>query len=102
MSQPGDYTGPGALLGGHLGAVCHFRDFADVLLEESCGGAYAGSLADPEEYDDPTANGSKEAVEASLSRRKQKPSYDMCRRVWTLHNNLGHAEMHNVSQQIAN
>ena len=26
----------------------------------------------------------------------------MCRRVWTLHENLGHADLRNVSQQIIN
>ena len=36
------------------------------------------------------------------SKRKRKPSHDMCRRVWNLHENLGHAEMRNVSQQIMN
>ena len=43
-----------------------------------------------------------EAVIAAESIRKRKPSHDMCRRVWTLHENLGHAEMRNISQQIKN
>lgn len=38
VSQPGDYTGPGALRGGDLGAVYHCRECVDVSLGESCGG----------------------------------------------------------------
>ena len=97
VSQTGDYTGPGALRGGSLGTVCHSR-----ISDEGSTGIDTDGVIDPEEDDDPTGKGYKEAVVASLSKRKQKPTYDMCRRVWNLHENLGHAEMHNVSQQIKN
>ena len=89
VSQMGDYVGPNALLGGSLGTLCH----------SLCGVACAGRLQDFDENDQLTG---KEAVVASLSKRKHQPSHDMCRRVWNLHENLGHAEMRNVAQQIVN
>jgi len=89
VRQKGDYTGKDALLGGSLGTLSYSQ------FGLSC----VGTAQDIDEDAPPVG---KEAVVASLSKRKRHPSHDMCRRVWNLHENLGHAEMRNVAQQIVN
>jgi len=79
VKEQGDYSGPGALLGGSLGATTVIPDAFDE--------------------DDPPAEGTK-AVVAAESIRKRKPTHDMCRRIWQLHENLGHSEMRNVAHQV--
>lgn len=78
VKEAGDYIGPGALLGGNLGATSR-------LVDES---------------DDEQSAVRTKGVVASDSIRKRKPTHDMCRRVWQLHENLGHSEMRNVAEQI--
>ena len=47
-----------------------------------------GAFPDEDEDEDPTVNGHKEAIGVSLpmrKKKKQKPTFNMCSRVWNLH-----------------
>ena len=87
VSQHGDYTGSDALRGGCLGVVCHYHSKAQ--FGEVCGVSCVGRQVQIDENAQHIPG--TEAAVASESTRKRKPTFDMCRRVWTLHENLGHA-----------